>query len=843
MIGQTISHYQILDQLGAGGMGVVYLARDTKLGRQVALKFLSPDTAQNEQARARFIHEAQAAGALDHPNIGTIHEIGEWEQQLFIAMACYEGQTLKQRIERGPLEFTEVESILSQIANGLSAAHAAGIVHRDLKPANVMLTSSGQVKILDFGLAKLIQTGEDAETRLTATGVVIGTIAYMSPEQAQGEDVDHRSDLWSLGVMAYEMLSGVLPFRAGSKIDTFNRILTTEPKPLGEMRASVPLPLRQIVGQLLQKKAEARMQSAGEVLQALSRKSESVESRTSERVTLPPLAERQAEDQTRPLLRNWRWRIAIGLAIAAVIVAGYFFWSKRGGIPAAEAASVVALPAQVLGAQELGFLTDAIPSTLSTQLGQVEGLETKVPPTSIEFESIHRNLGKIADLYGVKTCVVSTITATDANHFVLNVQLVEPRSGRILWSQQYEGQRGSYLELARQAADGIRQKLRPATASVTSGGGAAATSEAELSFRQGQHYFNRYNYLHQPGDFDLAFSALKRALDLDPKLADAAAEIAFLYRFKWEGDAATTQETIPEMETWANRALAINPRCSKGWAALVWMELIHPAPNLRKLLDASLKAVSFGPQDSFAHTTIGAALEVASFELSLPSSLESRRLDPLYLHASLNASLPLRRLGRPAEALALDEEVLKIESDMPRALGVRLLNLLALGRVNEAAELVKRLEELAAKNRYSAGALLTPHYILAVERKDTRAVETALGSILKIANDPQTPGAILRGTSLDLAPYLARYGKTDLALQFMTRSTEAGRILPYDWLMLSPDLASLRADARFNNIAARSRAQFDEMLKILEEARGRGEFPKYLEAPLADLLKKLGIKP
>ena len=209
MIGKTISHYQIVEKLGEGGMGVVYKAEDTKLKRTVALKFLPPALSSNREANERFIQEAQAASALEHPNICTIYEIDETEDgQMFIVMACYEGESLKKKIEREPLELESAINIASQIAAGLARAHEAGITHRDIKPANLMVTERGEVKILDFGLAKLARRAQ-----LTKTGSTVGTVAYMSPEQAQGQEVDNRTDIWSLGVVMYEMLTGQLPFK------------------------------------------------------------------------------------------------------------------------------------------------------------------------------------------------------------------------------------------------------------------------------------------------------------------------------------------------------------------------------------------------------------------------------------------------------------------------------------------------------------------------------------------------------------------------------------------------------------------------------------------------------
>jgi serine/threonine protein kinase len=212
MIGTTISHYRVAANLGAGGMGVVYLAEDERLNRKVALKFLPPAIAQDHEARVRLLREAQAASALDHPNVAAVYDIDEWNGQLFIAMPYYDGETLEQRIGRGPLPIEEAARIAGEIASGLAATHRAGLVHRDLKPANIMCTRSGQVKILDFGLAKVFSGGESGVTRVTQEGAAVGTVAYMAPEQARGADVDARADVWALGVILFEMLTGRLPF-------------------------------------------------------------------------------------------------------------------------------------------------------------------------------------------------------------------------------------------------------------------------------------------------------------------------------------------------------------------------------------------------------------------------------------------------------------------------------------------------------------------------------------------------------------------------------------------------------------------------------------------------------
>jgi dienelactone hydrolase len=271
VIGTTVSHYRILESIGAGGMGVVYLGEDERLHRKVALKFLPPTTAQDVHARARLLREAQAASALDHPNVATVHDVGEWNGQLFIAMPFYDGETLRQRIERGPLTFAEAARIAGQIAAGLAAAHRAGIVHRDLKPANVLLTRDGQVKIVDFGLAKVFSETQATATRMTAPGTTVGTVAYMAPEQATGVEVDARADVWALGVTFYEMLTGRLPFRGETAPAMLLAVASKPAPPVRDLRPDAPDTLARIVARALEKDPARRVISADEIAAEIAR--------------------------------------------------------------------------------------------------------------------------------------------------------------------------------------------------------------------------------------------------------------------------------------------------------------------------------------------------------------------------------------------------------------------------------------------------------------------------------------------------------------------------------------------------------------------------------------------
>jgi eukaryotic-like serine/threonine-protein kinase len=312
LVGQTISHYKITDKLGEGGMGVVYKAEDTKLHRTVALKFLRPDAVESRELKARFLTEAEAAAALIHPNICVVHEIDEADGQSFIAMEYVEGQSLAEKIKKRPLPLDEALGISAQVAEGLHAAHKQGIVHRDIKPANIMIDPEGRAKIMDFGLAHL-----DEATRITQTGAVMGTPAYMSPEQVRGEQVDHRTDIWSLGVVLYEMVVGGLPFRGGSAQMVAVAIQNDEPEPITAQRAGVPLELEWVVAKTMAKSPDERYPHADDMLVDLRGLRRDLESKTTVSRSVQAAAP--------------RWRSLLPWAVAALVsfVALWGLWRQQ----------------------------------------------------------------------------------------------------------------------------------------------------------------------------------------------------------------------------------------------------------------------------------------------------------------------------------------------------------------------------------------------------------------------------------------------------------------------------------------------------------------------------------
>ena len=384
--GQTVGHYRIVARLGAGGMGIVYRAYDTRLHRDVALKFLPAHLSTALDAEERLLIEARAAAALEHPNVCTIHEIGETaDGQPFIAMACYEGETLKERLRRGPLPVAEAVGVAVQIARGLAAAHARGIVHRDVKPGNVMLMADRSLKLLDFGLAKV------ADVSLTRPGMTPGTLAYMSPEQARGDPLDHRTDLWSLGVVLYEMLTGVRPFRGGNDRAVIQAILHDQPEPLRKRVDDPPESLEPIMDRLLRKERNARYGSAAEVLTDLAKanvadlsgagtlpltgRPPSPAEEPGPAVVLPPSPAPLASRQRR------LGRLALGLLVLGVIGAvGAAIRSSRSAPAVSVSPAVIAvLPFSYQGSPRFKYLTEGMVDLLSARLDGAAGLRSVDP--------------------------------------------------------------------------------------------------------------------------------------------------------------------------------------------------------------------------------------------------------------------------------------------------------------------------------------------------------------------------------------------------------------------------------------------------------------------------------
>ena len=398
MIGQTVSHYKILSKLGEGGMGVVYKAEDLKLHRFVALKFLPPHVSDDD-ATQRFVNEAHAVSALDHPNICAIHEIDQTpEGQMFIVMPCYEGASLQAIIKRGRLELDQAVDVASQVAKGLTKAHERGIIHRDVKPGNILVTSDGLTKIVDFGLAKLA-----TQTRLTRTGTTVGTVMYMSPEQAKGEETDQRSDIWSLGVVLYEMVTGSPPFRGEHEQAIIYSIINQMAEPVGRLLPEAPKGLEQILSKALAKSPSDRYQRMSELAADLDLLKESFRM---EAAKVGTAARRRA---SRP--RVW---VGFGVVIAAVVLAiflGKTYFSKPQEKPIT---SIAVLPLRNLSADPgQDYFSDGMTEAIIKELSQIKALRVISMTSVMRYKNTQKTIPDIAHELGIDAVVEGSVLRAD----------------------------------------------------------------------------------------------------------------------------------------------------------------------------------------------------------------------------------------------------------------------------------------------------------------------------------------------------------------------------------------------------------------------------------------------
>jgi serine/threonine-protein kinase len=765
----ALSHYRIISKIGAGGMGEVYLAEDTKLARKVALKLLLTEFVANQDRLRRFELEAKAAAALSHPNIAHIYEIGEADGTHYIAMEFVDGDSLTAKIRRDNSPLGLLLKYLSQVAEGLSKAHSAGIVHRDLKPDNIMITRDGYAKILDFGLAKLIETqsssitSEDAATAvmaqqpLSVAGTVMGTVGYMSPEQAQGKSVDQRSDIFSFGCILYEAATGNRAFEGDSAIDTLHKIIYSTPTPVTDLNPALPADFQRIIRRCLAKEPDKRYQTMRDVVNDLEDLRREVDFDSEIGRSIPPQSVSTPGAPVSPATSSQRvtgtsdvqtpsvssaeylvgkvnsHRLAATLISALILVVlaagGYLAFSERGQSTSIESIAVMPF-VNAGGAADVEYLSDGMTESLISSLSQLPKLTVKARSSVFRYkgkETSPQTIGKELNVQAILNGRVVQL----GDQLTLSLELIEARTENVIWGEQYNRKRTDLVTLQSEIARDVSSKLRTKLSGADEQRLAktyTANPEAYQHYLQGRFYWNR----RTASNIRRAIEEFKAASDKDTTFALAYTGLADCYVVSPVYTGQRSSETLPPARINASRAIELDASLAEPHASLGMINWYDWRMNEAE--SEFKRAIELNPKYPTAHHWYSRVLralgrsdeawaEIKKAEELDPMSLvivnnvaeqyvdrgdltsaekECRRLidlDPNFWSAHQTLSIALVKQNRYTEALAEAQKSIELSNRSNASLAYLGHVYARLGQRNEAQSVIKELEDRHAKQQ------------------------------------------------------------------------------------------------------------------------------------------------
>lgn len=784
---QTVSHYRIVEKVGEGGMGVVYRAHDDRLNRDVALKFLPADLTNDKNARALLIREARTASALNHPNVCTIYDVGEENGLSYIVMEFVKGRSLTEQIPEDGLPADTVIRYGEQIADAMAHAHEHGVIHRDLKSPNVIITSSGRVKVLDFGLAKHMTPGEiSLQTKsistLTSEGAIVGTMHYMAPELFRGESAEGRSDIWALGVILYEMINGKRPFRGKTSYELSSVILHDAPPRLPD---NVPAGVRAVIEHCLAKDPQQRYQHASEVRAAL-------EALRTNSAIIPASAVRSSAG-LHPRRIGGALLISSG-ALALILVTALvwkFVQVGRHGTPATAESiqSLAVLPMENLtGDPTQDYFADGMSDALTTELSQIKKLRVISRTSVMQYKDKHESPAQIAQELGVDALVEGSVLRS-GNRVRITAALVQPQTGQNLWTRSYERPDTDILGLQGDVAHDIVTQIQIQLTQPERERLAKTRTVIPVAYDaylQGNYYASK-----RTGDTEKeAVAAYRQAIQLDPTYAPSYAGLAAALTLEADYTDVPTSQVLPEAEAAAAKALALDDGLASAHAVLGFIRFYRL--EWPGVLDEFERAIQLNPGDANSHHWYALALAAAGRNSEAISEMQlAQELDPRSLIINANLSWVLYLAGKNDEAVIQAEKTIAMDGTFAVAHGNLGEALLAKGEKEKALQELRQALTFS-RNETSFKAELANAY--AVEGRTAEAL-VILHDLLQMASRQYV-------SPYSIALVYAGLGDKDEAFHWLDKAYEerSGRLIN---IAVHPRFADLRDDPRFVELVQR----------------------------------------